>query len=204
MNGVQMGKIEIYIQELTPILDKCVTSKDYTLLEQYLLDRCNLPGRRANLELAAAFVKVIEFSNYTSEIWDVCTNFLRLDSAKAPTNDPLEFLPFCAVWGIGGIAAKIKDYFDKVVTILYQSASDPRWRIREAVAKGLQKLLQYQSLAMKPILKKWITGTNWLVMRATVACLAEEVNRSKNDLAEYALSIHKSIFEKKGFPILLV
>ncbi|MHA2168505.1 MAG: HEAT repeat domain-containing protein [Candidatus Kariarchaeaceae archaeon] len=190
-----MSKTEGYIQELNPILEKSMEIDDYSILQKFLLTGCNLPGRRANLELAAAFVKVIESSTDTSHSWAICIDFLKFNSIKAPTNDPLEFLPFCAVWGIGGIASKNEDKLDEAITLLYHSASDPRWRIREAVAKGLQKLLQYQSLAVKPILKSWITGTNWLAMRATVAGLAEEVNRSKNNLAEYALSIHKTIFE---------
>jgi hypothetical protein len=47
-----MGKKDRLISELTPLLN------DVNQLEKYLINNCNLPGRRANLELMFALSEI--------------------------------------------------------------------------------------------------------------------------------------------------
>ena len=82
-----------------------------------------MPGPRGNLELAHAVAQ--EGSK---------KQFEQLLSFEAKENTPEVFLVFCGVMGFGRLASDEPKLFDK----LRGYASDTRWRIREAVATGLQ------------------------------------------------------------------
>src|SRR5215211_430352 len=89
----------------------------------FLRRESGLPGPRGNLELAYAVAE-----EGTSE------RFEQLLSFPAEENTPDLFLVFCGVIGLGKLAVREPKLFDR----LRKYASDPRWRIREAVATGLQ------------------------------------------------------------------
>ncbi len=89
----------------------------------FLKKESGLPGPRGNLELAYAVVE--EGSK---------EQFENLLLFRAEENTPEVFLVFCGVVGLGKLAAGEPKLFDQ----LREYASDPRWRIREAVATGLQ------------------------------------------------------------------
>jgi hypothetical protein len=108
-----MNKIDVY-RETLRTLDQW---------DAFLLQESGLPGRRANLELAQA---VAEEGNAA-----LFTRYLSFDYEKAPTNSPHEFLAFCGVVGLGQLLAEGKT---EVLQTLRAHSSDPRWRIREAVA----------------------------------------------------------------------
>ena len=113
-----MGKIDDYREQLKTLDD----------WDAFLLAESRLPGPRANLELAFATA---------GEGTDA--QFLRLaalDPEQAPQNTPEEFLAFCGVLGLGYLAARGEG---ANFSLLRQKASDPRWRVREAVALGLQE-----------------------------------------------------------------
>lgn len=127
---------------------------DWTL---FLEKESGLPGPRGNLELAYA---VAEEGNKKQ--------FQQWLSAKAEENTPEVFLVFCGVVGLGKLAARDPKLFEQ----LRPYASDPRWRIREAVATGLQLAGdQNMELVLKEM-KKWSRGT-WYERRAAAATLAE-------------------------------
>ncbi len=111
-----MGKTETYRETL----------KTLDHWDAFLLQESGLPGRRGNLELAQA----------VSEEGDeeLFVRYLAFDPEKAPTNSPYEFLAFCGVVGLGRLLSEGKMEF---FGTLRQHSSDPRWRIREAVAMAL-------------------------------------------------------------------
>jgi hypothetical protein len=123
----------------------------------FLKKESGLPGPRGNLELAHAVVQVGNKKQ-----------FEQLLSFEAKENTPEVFLVFCGVLGLGRLAVGKPTHFER----LRGYASDPRWRIREAVATGLQLTgNQDMSLLLKEM-QKWSKG-NWYEKRAAAAALAE-------------------------------
>jgi hypothetical protein len=146
-----MGKVEEYRQKL----------RSLDSWEAFLLQESNLPGPRANLELAFAFA--LEGSQ------DQILRYAHLDAEAAPHNTPQEFLSFCGVLGLGYLAARGGgEHFP----ILCERASDSRWRIREAVALGLQQYGQVAIEKLIELMQSWSQG-NLLERRAVVAALCE-------------------------------
>jgi hypothetical protein len=127
----------------------------------FLLRQSGLPGRRANLELAAAVAAEGDKAL-----------FLRLstyDAAQAPVNSPYEFLAFCGVLGLGQLLA-VGDR--SVLSQLRRYASDPRWRVREAVAMALQRWGQVDMAGLITEMAGWSRGS-LLEQRAALAALCE-------------------------------
>ena len=121
----------------------------------FLMRNSGLPGPRGNLELAHA---VAQEGNKQQ--------FEQFLSVQAEENTPEVFLVFCGVMGLGRLAANEPKQFER----LRRYASDPRWRIREAVATGLQLTGdQDMSLLLKEM-QKWSKG-NWYEKRAVAAAL---------------------------------
>lgn len=96
--------------------------------EPFLLAESGLPGPRGNFELA----------NVAADEGDESTfrRMLAYDPQRAPANSPQEFLAFCGVVGLGKLLAEGKT---QVLKDIRNRASDPRWRVCEAVAMALQR-----------------------------------------------------------------
>jgi hypothetical protein len=166
-----MSKVEEY-REILKTLD---------IWDEYLEQESRLPGPRANLELAYAVA--LEGGE------DQFLRFADLNAQSAPSNTPEEFLPFCGVLGLGYLAARGEgEHFN----ILRERASDPRWRIREAVALGLQKYGQTSSDHLLEMMDEWSTG-NLLERRAVVATLCEPSLLEDEDLAGRIIAIIQGI-----------
>jgi hypothetical protein len=127
--------------------------------DAYLLQESRLPGPRANLELARA---VADEGN--RELFE---RYLAFDPERAPTNSPHEFLAFCGVLGMGRLLAKREE---GVLEALRLCASDPRWRVREAVAMALQYLGEVDMDTLLAEMEHWSRGT-LLEQRAAAAAL---------------------------------
>jgi hypothetical protein len=146
-----MKKVDLYREALINIKD----------LDEYLLKESGLPGKRGNLELAAALAEVGNealFKRYLGYTPDI-----------APVNTPYEFLSFCGVLGAGKLLAQGKKEY---MGIIKKLASDSRWRMREGVAMALQ---YYGKLDMDSLLEEmeiWAKG-NPLEKRAAAAALCE-------------------------------
>jgi hypothetical protein len=139
----------------------------------FLQKESGLPGPRGNLELAYA---VAEEGNKK--------RFEKLLSEQAEENTPEVFPVFCGLVGLGRLAARNPALFDR----LRPYASDPRWRIREAVATGLQLTGdQNMGLVLKEM-KKWSRGT-WYEKRAAAAALAEPRLLGRPNYAKQVLQI---------------
>jgi hypothetical protein len=124
---------------------------------RFLRSESGLPGPRGNLELAYA---VAEEGNRQQ--------FEGLLSFQAEENTPEVFLVFCGVVGLGKLAANEPELFRR----LCEYASDRRWRIREAVATGLQLTGDQNMDLLLKEMQRWSKG-NWYEKRAAAAALAE-------------------------------
>jgi hypothetical protein len=146
-----MGKVEEYREKL-----RTLDSWD-----AYLMQESRLPGPRANLELA--------FAVASEGSADQLLRYAALDCVLAPSNTPEEFLAVCGVMGLGYLAARGEPAY---LPVLRDRASDPRWRIREAVALGLQEYGQTSMERLLEMMEEWSKGT-LLERRAVVATLCE-------------------------------
>jgi hypothetical protein len=129
----------------------------------YLMQASGLPGPRGNLELAQVVAEEGERALFE--------HLLTYAPEIAPVNTPQGFLAFCGVVGLGRLLA------EGDVTLLPRLriyASDPRWRIREAVAMALQRLGKANMPLLLAEMEQWSSGT-WLEKRAAAAALAEPV-----------------------------
>ena len=153
-----MSKKDLHKRDLSQLLDEFLISCDDDMIIKYLTSNSNLPGRRANLELAEAFAEVAEdySKEYKEKIWELCIKFSEFSQDEAPINDPLEFLPFCGAYAIGAVGSVHPGLFEESLSRLRRIADDPRWRIREAVAFGIQKLLEKDSERTLKELEGWI------------------------------------------------
>ena len=142
-----MSKTEEYRQTLHSL-------KDW---DSFLMENSGLPGPRGNLELAHAVAQ--EGGQKQFE------HFLTY---HAEENTPEVFVFFCGVMGLGKLAVGKTELFNR----LREYASDPRWRIREAVATGLQLTGDQDMDLLLTEMKKWNKG-NWYEKRAAAAALAE-------------------------------
>jgi hypothetical protein len=139
----------------------------------FLMKESGLPGPRGNLELAYAVAE--EGSK---------KQFEQLLSMEAEENTPAVFLVFCGVVGLGKWAARDPRLFNRI----RQYASDPRWRIREAVATGLQLTGDQNMDLLLKEMKKWVRG-NWYEKRAAAATLAEPRLLDQSKHAKQVLQI---------------
>lgn len=128
-------------------------------LDAALLAGSHLPGPRANLELMQAAADV-----------GVEADFRRWLATDDPTADgPFEFLPVCALVGFGRLAA---EHHSEALDVLRAWAGDARWRVREAVAMGLQRLGDADIDRLLAVVRDWGTGTAF-ERRAAVAGVCE-------------------------------
>ncbi len=127
----------------------------------YLLEHSGLPGPRGNIELAKA---VAEEGDET-----FFTELAALGPEQAPTGTSEEFLAFCGVLGLGTLVVRGRR---KYLADLRKHASDPRWRIREAVAMALQRAGQDDLPLLAETARTWSRGGP-LEQRAAAAALCE-------------------------------
>lgn len=98
----------------------------YTI--DYLLTHSNLPGPRGNLELLYAFAKSAD-----ADLAEQCLVY----ASEEVSNSPEEFVGMC---GVLGYAVLHRDEIHEVVRFLRPYAAHASWRIREAVAMGIQEI----------------------------------------------------------------
>ena len=119
--------------------------------EAYLRAHSGLPGPRGNLELLGAAADVGSRAQ-----------FERL----AASDD--EFVAACGAAGLGQVAAAGEDSVQKLRSL----ASDGRWRVREGVAMGLQRLGDAHMDRLLGEMERWADGSP-LEQRAAAAALCE-------------------------------
>jgi hypothetical protein len=174
----------------------------------YLRAHSGLPGPRGNLELMQAAVDIGDESHFR--------NWIVLGSGSEPTD---EFIAMCGVVGLGRLAAEIileanpgdpPSHLLSLVEELRGFATDPRWRVREAVAMALQRVGDASPSALVEIASAWAED-GFYVQRAAVAAVSEprllrvrEVAESAVRVVELATTLLASSFERKsdGFRVL--
>jgi hypothetical protein len=185
-----MNKKEMLIQELKFVID------NPEKLERFLIKNSNLPGPRANLELAFAL----------SEIYDnikVLTRWTEIEVNQADVTDPRSFLPFCSAVALGRLYTKTKD--KKIIRMLQKLAIDDRWRIREAVAFGFQWIGEDNFSEIKKIFSEWIEKSNNREKRAILVSLAHPKILNRNTALfcfEILINVFKNMERDKDFEIL--
>jgi hypothetical protein len=147
----------------------------------YLLEHSNLPGPRANLELMQAFVEMGSERDFIP--------LLDHTPETAPKDSPLEFLAFCGSVGLGELVA---NGMNEYLPDLRRQASDPRWRIREAVTMGLQIIGKHDCPLLETICREW-AGSNLLEMRAVAAGICEPSLLADPHHAEFAIELLEGI-----------
>lgn len=137
-----MSRVEEHRRELARLAD----------WEPYLRGHSGLPGPRANLELARA----------VADLGDLALFERFADSAD-------EYLALCGCAGLGRLAAEGRlDLLPR----LRRLASDGRWRVREGVVLGLQRLGDANMPGLLAEMEAWAGGLP-LEQRAAVAALCE-------------------------------
>jgi hypothetical protein len=138
----------------------------------YLLERSGLPGPRANLELVQAVADEGTLSQFRDWL-----------SSNA------EFLALCGGVGLGRLIA---DGQDDLLAELRVAAGDRRWRVREGVAMGLQRIGLRSMPRLMYALTDWAEGT-CLEKRAVVAGLCEPALVRDPDAARSVLDMLETI-----------
>ena len=168
-----MGKAENYMEILK-------NKKDW---DTFLLDESGLPGPRGNLELVDAVAQAGDIDRFR--------RYLAYDADSAPYGSSLEFLPVCGAVGLGRLIAEGQaDLLDT----LRPYASDPRWRVREGVAIGLQKFGDKDIDGLLLAMEVWVRG-NLLERRAVAAAICEPRLLKKKENAKRALDLLDKITE---------
>jgi hypothetical protein len=129
--------------------------------DSFLLKESGLPGPRANLELVQAVAD--------EGTLDLFQRYLTYTPDRASTNSPEVFLTVCGVVGLGRLLAE--GDVDQLAK-LRDCANDPRWRVREAVAMGLQRWGDADMPALLKAMNDWVKGA-LLERRAAAAAVCE-------------------------------
>jgi hypothetical protein len=196
---VKMSKKENHKRDVAPLVNEFIDTGDAGKITEYLLANSNLPGPRGNLELAAVFSDMVEekfAEDPTERLWRFCLQLTVISAAEAPVNDPKEFLPFCGACALGALGVASSACYQDALARLRALATDPRWRMREGVAMGLQKLLEKEREKTLNELEGWIANGDWLAMRAVAAGVAEPPLLREKQTAARALALHQQIFDR--------
>ena len=165
--GTSLSKVDFYLDEL----------KERTEWIPYLLAESGLPGPRGNIELARAVAILGK-----QPLFDA---FLTLGPVEAPVNTQKEFLVFCGTLGLGRLEAEGEI---EGLTRLRILASDPRWRVREAVAMALQTIGRADIERLLKVAREWAKGDP-LERRAAVAGVCQPELLDSTPVAVAALEI---------------
>jgi hypothetical protein len=96
-----------------------------------------------------------------------------------------EYLVVCGLVGYGRLLAEGDESF---LTPLQEAASDERWRVREGVVLGLQRLGDRDAGALLTEMERW-AGGNLLERRAAVAATCEPRLLVETDVARGVLDL---------------
>ncbi|MDW5562180.1 MAG: hypothetical protein SA339_03060 [Methanomassiliicoccus sp.] len=187
-----MNRKVTYKSEIRESILDYLAGDDRTIVN-YLASNSNLPGPRGNLEMAEAFADLAGEMSIKEpiKIWKLAADMAAIPPEAAPVNDPMEMVPFCGTVAIGAIASAQEGLDEKAFALLRKMADDPRWRTREAVAMGLQRMIAKDGRAVMTELESWIKSGEWLRMRAAMAGVAEPALLKDPELARRALDLHK-------------
>lgn len=180
--------------ELRVILTAYLEGQPAEGLQSYLMEKSNLPGVRGNIELIAAFADLVgevvkQPRARVDRVEALLDSWAQLPLDRAPINHPREILPAAAAEAYGAVAAARPEWRQDELAKLKSAATDRRWRTREMVANGLQRMLEVNWTQTCSQLVGWAGGDHPLIARAAVAAVAEPRLLSDKTRAEDALAV---------------
>lgn len=137
-----------------------------------------LPGPRANLALARAWAEQADPELAAALVVGLPDGVL----GGVPGGDD-EYLALCGATALGRRAESVDP------AALRAAATDPRWRVREGVATGMQVLGAESPDALLDVLKRWRNDPHPLVQRARAAAICEPPLLRAPRLAAVALTV---------------
>lgn len=162
---------------------------DRTALEVYLIQGSGIPVPRTNLDLAAAVADAFGAKAAEPSAWERAVSWSSIDASLAPANSPSEFLPYCAVQGMGAMRGGINaDVVQVLTATIGRAASDDRWRLRDASAMALQRVGEGNLALLRNVCETWMQGDSPLQMRAVSVALAHPPLLANPELGLFALS----------------
>lgn len=141
----------------------------------YLAANSGLPGPRGNLELIFAFAE------------EATPALIR---RYAGSDD--EYLAACGAVGFGRLLGEGDPAAERTLRRL---SIDPRWRVREGVAMGLQRSGDADDAQMRRIVRKWSTADSLYTRRAAIAAICEPRLLTDSDTALTALDVLDRVTE---------
>lgn len=147
-------------------------------VQAFLLDRAELPSSRANRALVQAGAE--EVQGFRLEQW------VRKGPGEAPNDAPQVVLVVVGTVGLGRLVAEGDQ---RHVGTLRSMASDPRWRVREAVGLALQRIGVEDTERAFAIAEDWAASGGPFEQRAAVAGIADPRLLEDPDLAQRALDL---------------
>lgn len=193
-----MSKREQHSQDLLPLFEAYLRDADSAGIIAYIVEHSNLPGPRGNLEMVEAFGDLVVplAPAHTAVLWELAVQLSSTSAEVAPTNAPEEMLPVCGAVALGALGAARPDLSEDALAKLRSLACDPRWRTREGVCFGLQRLLAEQPQGTVHALRGWVADGDPLEMRAAAAAVAHPPFLSDHAMAADALALHQDIFDR--------
>lgn len=143
--------------------------------EGYLSANSGLPGPRGNLELIAAFAE------------EATPAMIHRLSASED-----EYLAACGAVGLGRLLAEGDPTAEGELRDL---AVDGRWRVREGVAMGLQRLGDADGVPLRRIVREWAAADSLYTRRAAIAAICEPRLLVDDDTALTALDVLDQVTE---------
>jgi hypothetical protein len=182
-------------QENRERLRQLLEHPDSEELEVFLLAESRLPGPRANLELAADVALIAFDAGQGANLLPIFQQWLTIET---PARTATEYLPFCAINGLGGLYLKASSSDQaKVLELLRTAANSENWRLREAVSLALQFIGERDPEAMMAILRAWLDEATLLELRAAIATVAHPPILSDHPaIADEGLSLAGQIFSR--------
>jgi hypothetical protein len=179
-------------------LAAALASRDPATVEDYLVASSGLPGPQLNLPLLG---EVADAAVRDDLVETLLPGWLALTPDQAPGDQPRVVLPCAAAVAYGELEANRPDRLEEVDDRLYLAASDPRWRVREAVTLGLQRMLRKDWDDTVAILLGWAEDEDLLVVRAAAAAVAEPPLLKRHKHARSALEIqHRAVDRLHAVP----
>lgn len=156
----------------------------------FLREHSGLPGPRGNLELMQAAADIGDEPSFQK--------WITVGSGGQATD---EFLAMCGIVGFGRLVVEGRR---DLVAELYAHASDPRWRVREAVAMALQRVGDSDTRVLFQIVRGWAEDRAY-VQRAAIASVSEprllktvEAGRAAVDLVDRVTSLLEGASERRS------
>ena len=169
-----MNKSLLYQTELSKLAD----------WDEYLIEHSNLPGPRANLELAQVVARMGEKTLFLQ--------YIQIKEIEAPKNSSGEFLPVCGTLGLGVLLTK-SDF--TVLPLLHELASDSRWRIRESVVLALEIWGESNLNLFFNEMDQWMEGSFYEI-RAAICALCHPKFLRSEEKAIHTLNYLELIMNK--------